>query len=89
MADSVTVSMGEEMRGVFNVIFLVSADVKSFRDKKKGVCFSFGTGSTRGQTNLKRYTLYSSVYKWLMPLNQFQLHKMGINSNDTRPMRAI
>ena len=29
IADSVTVSMGEEMRGVFNVIFLVSADVRS------------------------------------------------------------
>lgn len=29
MDDSVTVSMGEEMRGVFSVIFLVSADVKS------------------------------------------------------------
>lgn len=29
IADSVTVSMGEEMRGAFNVIFLVSADVKS------------------------------------------------------------
>lgn len=29
MADSVTVSMGEEMRGVFSVIFLVSADVRS------------------------------------------------------------
>lgn len=35
MADSVTVSIGEEMRGVFNVIFLVSADVKSFRRQKK------------------------------------------------------
>lgn len=29
MADSVTVSMGEEIRGVFSVIFLVSADVRS------------------------------------------------------------
>lgn len=29
IADSVTVSMGEEIRGVFSVIFLVSADVKS------------------------------------------------------------
>lgn len=29
MADSVTVSMGEEMRGVFNVIFLVNAEVRS------------------------------------------------------------
>lgn len=31
MADSVTVSMGEEMRGVFSVIFLVRADVKSWQ----------------------------------------------------------
>jgi len=30
MADSVTVSIGEEMRGVFNVIFLVRADVRSW-----------------------------------------------------------
>lgn len=37
MADSVTVSMGEEMRGVFSVIFLVSADVKSFQKKKKKI----------------------------------------------------
>lgn len=29
MADSVTVSMGEEMRGVFKVIFLVRAEVRS------------------------------------------------------------
>jgi len=27
--DSVTVSMGDEIRGVFRVIFLVSADVRS------------------------------------------------------------
>lgn len=31
MDDSVTVSMGDEMRGVFRVIFLVNADVKSFK----------------------------------------------------------
>lgn len=44
MDDSVTVSMGDEMRGVFRVIFLVSADVRSFQtnqraemdDKKSG-----------------------------------------------------
>lgn len=29
MEDSVTVSMGDEMRGVFRVIFLVNADVRS------------------------------------------------------------
>lgn len=28
--DSVTVSIGEEMSGVFNVIFLVNAEVRSF-----------------------------------------------------------
>lgn len=33
MDDSVTVSMGEEMRGVFRVIFLVSAEVKSFQTR--------------------------------------------------------
>lgn len=31
MDDSVTVSMGDEMRGVFRVIFLVNADVRSFK----------------------------------------------------------
>lgn len=31
MDDSVTVSMGDEMSGVFRVIFLVSAEVKSFK----------------------------------------------------------
>lgn len=31
MDDSVTVSMGDEMRGVFSVIFLVNADVRSFQ----------------------------------------------------------
>lgn len=36
MDDSVTVSMGDEMRGVFRVIFLVNADVRSFKKKKKG-----------------------------------------------------
>lgn len=35
MADSVTVSMGEEMRGVFNVIFLVNADVRSWEMEKR------------------------------------------------------
>lgn len=34
MDDSVTVSMGDEMRGVFRVIFLVNADVRSFKKKK-------------------------------------------------------
>ncbi len=29
ISDSVTVSMGEETRGAFRVIFLVNADVKS------------------------------------------------------------
>lgn len=29
MDDSVTVSMGDEIRGVFRVIFLVSAEVRS------------------------------------------------------------
>lgn len=29
MDDSVTVSMGDEMRGVFRVIFLVNAEVRS------------------------------------------------------------
>lgn len=29
IADSVTVSMGEEISGVFSVIFLVNAEVKS------------------------------------------------------------
>lgn len=29
--DSVTVSMGDEIRGVFKVIFLVSAEVRSFK----------------------------------------------------------
>lgn len=33
MADSVTVSMGEEMRGVFSVIFLVSAEVRSWKTR--------------------------------------------------------
>lgn len=33
MADSVTVSMGEEIRGVFSVIFLVSADVRSLENE--------------------------------------------------------
>lgn len=33
MADSVTVSMGEEIRGVFSVIFLVSADVRSYENE--------------------------------------------------------
>lgn len=33
MDDSVTVSMGDEMRGVFRVIFLVSADVRSLKNK--------------------------------------------------------
>lgn len=33
MDDSVTVSMGEEMRGVFRVIFLVSAEVISLKMK--------------------------------------------------------
>lgn len=31
MEDSVTVSIGDEMRGVFRVIFLVNADVRSFK----------------------------------------------------------
>lgn len=30
MDDSVTVSMGDEIRGVFRVIFLVNAEVRSF-----------------------------------------------------------
>lgn len=30
MDDSVTVSMGDEIRGVFSVIFLVNADVRSY-----------------------------------------------------------
>lgn len=34
MADSVTVSMGEEMRGVFKVIFLVRAEVRSWKTEK-------------------------------------------------------
>ncbi len=39
MADSVTVSMGEEMRGVFSVIFLVSADVRSYGTRRRAnVC---------------------------------------------------
>ena len=41
MADSVTVSMGEEMRGVFRVIFLVRADVRSWRGRE-------ATMNTRG-----------------------------------------
>lgn len=32
MDDSVTVSMGDEIRGVFRVIFLVNADVRSYDD---------------------------------------------------------
>lgn len=42
MADSVTVSMGEEMRGVFSVIFLVSAEVRSLKTHthKQSVSFS-------------------------------------------------
>lgn len=35
MDDSVTVSMGDEMRGVFSVIFLVNADVRSYRNEKE------------------------------------------------------
>lgn len=31
--DSVTVSIGDEISGVFNVIFLVRAEVKSYRHK--------------------------------------------------------
>lgn len=33
MDDSVTVSMGDEISGVFRVIFLVSAEVRSFEKK--------------------------------------------------------
>lgn len=33
MDDSVTVSMGDEMSGVFRVIFLVNADVRSLKRK--------------------------------------------------------
>lgn len=36
MDDSVTVSMGDEMRGVFRVIFLVNADVRSLNLKVIG-----------------------------------------------------
>lgn len=32
MDDSVTVSMGDEMRGVFRVIFFVNADVRSYNE---------------------------------------------------------
>lgn len=44
IADSVTVSMGEEIRGVFSVIFLVSADVRSLEKEGQnqiGSCESF------------------------------------------------
>lgn len=44
MADSVTVSMGEEIRGVFSVIFLVSADVRSLENEGEnqiGSCEGF------------------------------------------------
>lgn len=44
MADSVTVSMGEEIRGVFRVIFLVSADVRSLENEGQnqiGSCEGF------------------------------------------------
>ena len=34
ISDSVTVSIGEETRGAFNVIFFVSADVRSFMAEK-------------------------------------------------------
>lgn len=33
MDDSVTVSMGEEIRGVFRVIFFVSAEVRSYKSE--------------------------------------------------------
>lgn len=35
MDDSVTVSMGDEMRGVFNVIFRVNAEVRSYKNASK------------------------------------------------------
>lgn len=34
ISDSVTVSMGEETRGAFRVIFFVNAEVKSYKNLK-------------------------------------------------------
>lgn len=40
MSDSVTVSMGEEIRGVFRVIFRVRAEVRSYKGGGEGSVWS-------------------------------------------------
>lgn len=48
MLASVTVSMGEETSGVFRVILLVSAEVRSWRGGRRRRRVSGGTGATPG-----------------------------------------
>lgn len=92
MADSVTVSMGEEMRGVFNVIFLVSADVRSWEESrreramhissltKRSLFLLFCTWATRGQTE----TLLSWKWSWVILLYLKQPHLPSTSSHNNQ-----
>lgn len=54
MDDSVTVSMGDEMRGVFRVIFLVNADVRSFEVNQETEIHESGRHLSLNQPLCKR-----------------------------------